>query len=37
MCKNKNWDIDRVVKWVDRIDKVVFEDVKYRLVCIPGC
>ena len=28
VCKNKNWDVEWVVKWVGKIDKVVFEDVK---------
>ena len=28
VCKNKNWDVEWVVKWVGKIDKVVSEDVK---------
>ena len=27
-CKNKNWDVGWVVKWVGKINKMVFEDVK---------
>ena len=26
--KKKNWDVKCIVRWVDKIDKVVFEDVK---------
>ena len=26
--KNKNWDVGCIVKKVDKIDKVVFKDVK---------
>ena len=28
ICKNKNYDVGWVVKWVGKIDKVVFEDIK---------
>ena len=28
VCKNKNWDVEYIVKWVSKIDKVVFENVK---------
>ena len=27
-CKNKNWDVGWVVKWVGIINEMVFEDVK---------
>ena len=29
VCKNKNWDVGWVVKWVSKIDKIAFEDAKY--------
>ena len=28
VCKNKNCDVRWVVKWVNKINKVVFEDAK---------
>ena len=28
VCKNKNYDVGKIVKWVSKINKVVFEDAK---------
>ena len=28
LYKNKNWDIGWVVKWIGKIDKIVFADTK---------
>ena len=28
VCKNKNWDVWWVVKWVGKLDKIVFKDAK---------
>ena len=27
-CINKNWDVGCIVGWVDKINNVVFEDIK---------
>ena len=27
--KNKNWDVSCIVRCVDKIDKIVFKDIKY--------
>ena len=37
VCKNKNWNVGWVVKWVGKINKIVFKDAKWVLFCIPGC
>ena len=29
VCKNKNWNVGCIVRWVGKIDKVMFKDVKY--------
>ena len=29
MCKNKNWDVGWIVKWVGKTNKIVSEDAKY--------
>ena len=28
ICKFRNWDIKWIIKWVNKIDKVMFENVK---------
>ena len=33
-CKNKNWDEGWVVKWVSKINKMLFEDAIYIYIYI---
>ena len=28
VCKNKNWDVGWILKWIGKIDKIVFDDTK---------
>ena len=34
VCQNKNWDVGSLVKWVGKVDKVVFMDVIYIYIYI---
>ena len=34
VCKNKNYDVEWVVKWIDKIDKVMFVSVDAMLVLL---
>ena len=35
VCKNKNYNVWCIVRWVDKINKIILEDVKYVFFCIP--
>ena len=35
--KKKNWDVKCIVRWVDKIDKIMFKDIKYVFFLHPRC